>query len=74
MSAMYERECRHRACVARTEPGYPPWPWRGGHGVGGHRGVIHGRGRKLEGPAINCMSSEKISGNLKYRTFFVLNI
>lgn len=25
MSAMYERECRHRANVARTEPGYPPW-------------------------------------------------
>lgn len=67
MSAMYERECRHRANVARTEPGYPPWR-------DGRPGVIHGRGRKLEGPAINCMSSEKISGNLKYRTFFVLNI
>lgn len=28
----------------------------------------------LGGPAINCVSSEKISGNLKYRRFFVINI
>lgn len=62
MSAMYERECRHRANVARTEPSYPPAPpWRDENAGG--EGVIHGRGRKLGGPAINCMSSEKISGN-----------
>lgn len=49
MSAMYERECRHkRANVARTEPGYPPS--RRGWGTG----VIHGPSKKLEGPAINC--------------------
>jgi len=37
----------------------------------GERGVIHGRGKELGGPTINCVRlSEKISGNLKYCTVF----
>lgn len=52
-SAAIERTWRGRSRVirrGRTETG----------------GFIHDRGRKLGGPAINCVSSEKISGNLKY--------
>lgn len=69
---------KESAAVERTWRGhsrdYPPRGRMMGTEGRRKRRVIQGRGRKLGGPTINCVSSEKISGNLKYRTFFVTNI